>query len=150
MDAKTIEQEITRLMKEIAGAKALLDEMEREHREKERSFILGLIEVCDAFERVFAHALRGNIAATKEGNALLDSFRMIYELLENELSLQGVTAMEDVSGAFSPLLHKAAGTKHDSKLPEGTIIEIVKRGYVWGDGPIRKPEVMVSSRKLDT
>ena len=114
-------------------------------REQERGLagidlISKVLALADDFDRAIdtrPDELAGN--AWAEGIAAID--RKLRSLLESE----GVTAVESSSGtAFDPREHEAIASIPGTGLPDGVIVEEVRRGYRLRDRLIRPALVAVA------
>ena len=114
-------------------------------REQERGLaaidlISKVLALADDFDRAIdtrPAELADN--AWAEGIAAID--RKLRSLLESE----GVTAVESSSGtAFDPREHEAIASIPDTGLPDGVIVEEVRRGYRLRDRLIRPALVAVA------
>jgi molecular chaperone GrpE len=70
---------------------------------------------------------------------------MVAGQLRNFLREQGVEEFEAVGQPFDPNLHDAVAQEPSAKVPEGTIISQVRRGYRLRDRLLRPASVVVST-----
>lgn len=138
-----IHEDICRLMCETASATHAAGEQSRQHRDEMRGHLLSLLEVADAFERVFANIEKRKGELTKSTRAWISNFRAIRRLLGRVLGDQGVTQIENLDQGFDPHWHKVAETVDDPTKQDGTIVGESVRGYVWHGELLRKCEVVV-------
>jgi len=140
---EVIERDLRRLTRELAEVRFSVMEGEKQHQAQVRALLLGLLEALDAFNRVF----RGIHAKADQVTPLMrrwvGNFRTVRRLVEEVLSQQGVTRIENLDQGFDPRWHKVAYTVFDLSRPEGMIVEEVKSGYVWQNQLLRKAEVGV-------
>jgi molecular chaperone GrpE len=141
-----IEQDMRRLMRELAEARFALSEQERASEAATKQLLLSLLEVLDAFDRVFNNIGRKQEQITKQMKIWISNFRTLNSLLEKLLTEQGVTAIEILEPQFNPHWHTVAELVEEPARPEGEIIEVFKRGYVWRGQVLRKAEVIVAAR----
>lgn len=138
-----IHEDICRLMREVATARHAAGEQARQHRDEMRRHLLNLLDLADAFERVFANIERKKGELTKSTKAWISNFRTIKRLLGRVLSDQGVKQIENLNQGFDPHWHKVAETVDDATKQDGTIVGESVRGYVWHGELLRKCEVVV-------
>ncbi len=101
-----------------------------------------LLPVIDAFEiALYSSSLNSQQKEITKGFELL--FGELYETLKNE----GMQEIE-VKGKFDPYTQEVLLTKPSEK-PEGTVIEVVRKGYTFKNILIRPASVIVSSGKKD-
>jgi molecular chaperone GrpE len=96
-----------------------------------------LIPVVDDLERAL------EAAATHEADKLEDGVRLVARALVDALAKEGLTEVE-TEGAFDPHTQEALLTQ-PSEAPEGTVIQVLQKGYRLGDVVLRPARVIVSS-----
>ncbi len=138
-----IEQGIRQLMLQVAEDAAKVREDERERKAETRKLLLELLEVIDAFERVFRsiHAKKDDI--TPQMKIWTGNFRTVRKMLDSIVASRDVVRIENLDSGFDPQWHKVAEVVTDPEKPDGTIVEEVKAGYVWLGDVLRKTEVTV-------
>ena len=115
-------------------------EREREHFGKEvlRQFMLSLLDVVDDVERILNFV--GN-----DSSPLVEGIRAVHRKLMQLLQKEGVRPIEAVGQPFDPALHEVVSTvPADGDHPTGTIVEEVRRGYVWNGDLLRSAQVVVA------
>lgn len=118
----------------------------RERDEARRAGVEGvvarLLPVLDNFDMAMA-------AATQPGTSL-ESLRtgvsMIHGQFRSLLEELGVDVVEAAGQPFDPSLHEAVSTSLDATVPEGHVVQQVRRGYRFGDRLLRPASVVVSAR----
>jgi molecular chaperone GrpE len=98
-----------------------------------------LLPVLDDLERALAHAEAHEEAKLEEGVALVA--RSFRDVLRRE-GLEEVAA----AGKFDPHVHEALLTQPSSE-DEGTVIEVLQKGYRLGDRVLRPARVVVAAPK---
>jgi molecular chaperone GrpE len=106
-------------------------------RSGKRDLILGILETLDEFERAFKHA-------EQESESLLQGVELIYRLLKNRISAEGVLMFRSKGEMFDPKLHEAIGSVSGGQYKHGIIMEEVRSGYRWGDDILRPARVIVA------
>lgn len=96
-----------------------------------------LLPVVDDLERTLAAA-----AAHEEGN-LEDGVRLIHRALAEALAREGLVEVE-TGGTFDPHSQEAL-LSQPSEMPEGTVIQVLQKGYRLGDVVLRPARVVVSA-----
>ena len=95
-----------------------------------------LLPILDDLERAL-------VAATEhEEAALEDGVRLVHQSLENLLARQGVREI-DAEGMFDPHVHEAL-LSQPSDAAEGSVIDVVQKGYTLGDRVVRPARVVVA------
>lgn len=116
--------------------------MAREHEElRQRAaerLLRDLIPVFDDLERALgAFADSDSAAAIADGVALVH--RALWTLLERE----GVSELDPLGAAFDPHRHEAL-LSQPADAPEGTVLEVIQKGFLLGDRVLRPARVVIS------
>ena len=96
-----------------------------------------LLPVLDNLERALAAASEHDEASLEEG------VRLVHRSLRDALGREGLVEI-DADGAFDPHVHEALLTQPSNE-PEGTVIDVVEKGYRVGDRVLRPARVVVSA-----
>jgi len=137
------EQTQKRLVRLRADYDNLRKRIDRERKEFElyANFALvgRLLPVMDNLERALA-------AAANDGGdaALLEGLVMIHRQLTDQLSNEGLTAIDALGRSFDPNLHDAVVTEPSTGFPPNTIMEELQKGYLFQDRVLRAAMVKVS------
>ncbi len=73
-----------------------------------------------------------------------DGLRLTLQRLDQILRDRGVEAMRLLGRPLDPRLARAIGTVPNHAVTEGTVVEEVRTGFLWGDVVLRTAEVIVS------
>ena len=138
-----VEADMRHLFKELAEARLSLSEGERKEEDRVDKVLLGILEACDAFERVFRAIHTKQDQVNRQMKIWIGNFRTIKRLLETLLRDQDVKPIENLDGGFDPHWHKITETVPDPSRLDGTVVEEVRRGYIRGKKILRKSEVVV-------
>jgi molecular chaperone GrpE (heat shock protein) len=138
-----VEADMRHLFKELAEARLSLSEAGRQEEGRVDKILLGVLEACDAFERIFRtiHAKQDQV--NRQMKIWIGNFRTIKRLLDTLLRDQDVKSIENLDGGFDPHWHKITETVSDPSKLDGTVVEEVRRGYIRGKKILRKSEVVV-------
>ncbi len=101
--------------------------------------ITELLPVIDNFERAISSA--GESADT---SSYAKGVEMIFRQLEGVLKAEGLTAMEAEGTPFNPEFHQAIMQVESEEYEEGTVVEVVQKGYLLKDKVLRPAMVKVS------
>jgi molecular chaperone GrpE len=96
-----------------------------------------LLPVLDDLER----ALGAFESAEKE--AIADGVALVHRALWTLLEREGVAEVDPVGEAFDPHAHEAL-LSQPSDAPEGTVVEVIQKGFTLGDRVLRPARVVVS------
>jgi molecular chaperone GrpE len=98
-----------------------------------------LLPVLDDLERALAAAEQHEEATLEEG------VRLVHRELESALRREGLAEIE-TNGRFDPHVHEAL-LSQPSDRDEGSILEVVQKGYRLGDRVVRPARVVVAAAK---
>ena len=112
------------------------DQQELAARAHER-LVKELVPVLDDLERALEAA-----AAHEEGK-LEDGVRLVHRSLADALAKEGLREIA-TEGAFDPHTQEAL-LSQPSDADEGTIIQVLQKGYALGDRVVRPARVVISS-----
>ena len=97
-----------------------------------------LLPILDDLERALL------AAAEHEEAALEDGVRLVHRSLATLLERQGLQPI-DTDGMFDPHVHEAL-LSQPSEADEGSVIDVVQKGYRLGDRVLRPARVVVAAR----
>ena len=140
-----IVEDIEIKLRELAVAKNKIDEIEREYQSNRTKRLLELLEVMDAFERVFGNIKTKKDACTRQMNIWVGNFRTVYRLLTRVLADEGVAPIENLDQGFDPAWHEVFEKVYDPEQPSGTIVSEIRRGYVLHGKLLRRSSVVVTT-----
>lgn len=119
----------------------------RSMREKEaaarlvrENMLIEFLPVIDNIELGINAAL-----AHKADKAFIDGYRMVSDQLTAALARFGLKAQEAEGVQFDPNLHEAIQQVPSADHPAGTVLSVVRKGYLSGDAVLRPAQVLVSS-----
>jgi molecular chaperone GrpE len=96
-----------------------------------------LLPILDDLERAL-------VAATEHQEAALeDGVRLVHQSLAQLLRKQGLAEI-DADGMFDPHVHEAL-LSQPSEAAEGSVIDVVQKGYKLGDRVVRPARVVVAA-----
>jgi hypothetical protein len=82
--------------------------------------------------------------------SLLKGYTLCQEVLDEALGRIGVRPMDCCGRTFDPVTMKAVDIEHKSEAPGGTVLEIYRQGYWWGETAYRPAEVKVAAEQEQT
>lgn len=137
-----LRQERDRHLRTLADFKNYRRHVEREGDKLaeagKRELILPLLAVIDDLE----HALQW---ASKREKPLADGLRNILQKLLALLENHGVRPFDSVGKMFTPELHKAVAVAKRKDVEPGTVVEELRRGYLFKNELLRPAEVRVAA-----
>ena len=137
-----VEKDTRNLLRKLSESSFALSEQEKRGHQEVKQMLLSILDVLDAFERVFRNAEAKKDQMTDQMKKWITSFRTVYRMLKQMLADKNVTRIENLDQGFDPHWHTIAETVVDASKPEGAIVEELKTGYVWQNALLRKTEVI--------
>jgi molecular chaperone GrpE len=104
--------------------------------------IVELLPILDDLERALA------AAEDHQEAQLEDGVRLVHRSLEGLLERHGVSSIE-TDGKFDPHVHEALLTQ-PSEAEEGSVIDVVQKGYKLGERVVRPARVVVAAPQEET
>ena len=132
-DLKRVAAEFENYRKRVARDQESLVARAHERLVKE------LLPVLDDLERALAAAEEHEEAKLEEG------VRLVHRELAAALRREGLAEI-DTDGHFDPHVHEAL-LSQPSDAEEGSVIEVVQKGYTLGDRVVRPARVVVAASK---
>lgn len=107
------------------------------------SVLLEFLPVADACERALesmgqSEGVTGDLEQYHEGVELL------YKQLLDTFSRVGVVPIESMGKPFDPHLHEALSRQEDGECKQDTVIQELRRGYLFKDKLLRPAQVIVA------
>jgi molecular chaperone GrpE len=151
LEAAKAEQEQwrDRFLRKAAEMENFRKRSERERLEgaflTKSSVLIEFLPVMDACERAL-----DSLREEDGGDVRLQKYRegveLLYKQLGNTLNRLGVTALEAKGLPFDPHLHEALTHLETADCEENTVVEELRRGYLFKDRLLRPAQVVVASR----
>lgn len=105
--------------------------------EGKREVLLSLLGVVDDLENALRWTGHGE-------EALVKGISAIHQKLVALLGVHGVRSFDAVGKAFTPDLHEAVAVVKRPTVEPGTVVEVLRQGYLWKDELFRAAQVQVS------
>lgn len=106
---------------------------------KFRDLILTVLPLMDELDKAAEH-----LPADLKENHWATGVLQIKEKFEKTLAKEGIQRMEVLGKQFNPKLHNAVEMVKDGKKEPGTIVEVVREGYLLNGSPLRVANVKVA------
>ncbi|MCX7919987.1 MAG: nucleotide exchange factor GrpE [bacterium] len=100
-----------------------------------------ILPVLDNFDRALAAMLT---SIPNEYTSFSEGMQLVYKQFIDILTKHNITQMECVGKPFNPQFHEAVMVVPTAEFPEDTVIEEIRKGYLWNDKVIRPAMVKVS------
>jgi molecular chaperone GrpE len=127
---------LTRLMVRCAALEQRLHDERSARVAALRELLGGLLEVCDALERMSRQA--------PDHDRQQRSLDMVVRLLRQRLSRAGVVAMNLVGMVPDPSIADIEASETHPDLPDETVVSHSTTGYLWNEEVLRRARVVVS------
>jgi len=135
-DLKRVAAEFENYRKRVARDQESLVARAHERLVKE------LLPVLDGLERAMEAAVRHSEGDSQK---LEEGVRLVHRELAAALQREGLAEI-DTDGRFDPHVHEAL-LSQPSDAAEGSVIEVVQKGYTLGDRVVRPARVVVAAPK---
>src|ERR687892_622984 len=135
-------------MTEKSPTKAELSERLEQVEVERDEYLADLKRVAAEFENYRKRAVRDDLeraleaAAEHEEAKLEEGVRLVPRELRDALAKEGLVEIE-TNGSFDPHVHEALLTQPSAE-DEGSIIEVIQKGYRLGDRVVRPARVVIS------
>lgn len=102
-----------------------------------REIILSLLDIIDDMEKALQWAGNGELTMMK-------GVRNIYQKLLALLETLGVLPFDSAGTLFNHHLHEAVGVAEHEDIAPGTVVDELRRGYLWKNELLRPAQVRVA------
>ena len=99
-----------------------------------------LLPVLDNFEMALAAATAPNTSI----ESLQSGVAMIFQQLKAAMSEAGLQEVDATGASFDPNLHEAISQRETTEVPEGQVVQQVRKGYRLRDRLLRPASVVVA------
>ena len=137
-----LQQHIVEYLSQVHDLQRQLADKEQERQDQLREFLLGQIELLDAFERKEAN-LREKYEDGLEALKIINSYGTIQKRVLQQLSRHGVSRITFPENRLIIGLSKVMETEPDASKPNDTIISVINHGYLRGNMILREAELIV-------
>jgi molecular chaperone GrpE len=107
------------------------------------SLLEKLIPILDNFDMALAAA---GSAQTNTAQSLQAGIAMIYQQLKNVLTEAGLQEIDASNQAFDPNWHEAVSQQESVEMPEGQVLQQLRKGYKLRDRLLRPAGVVVAKK----
>lgn len=135
----TDRERLVRLRADFENFKKRVErERDASRRHASAGLVSRLLPVLDNFERAFSSEL-----PSEDGRAFQQGVALIFRQLLDELRRDGLVSVDSLGQIFDPRLHEAVDTVRMQGMPENTVVEEIRRGYLLHDRLLRPAQVRV-------
>ena len=107
------------------------------------SLLQEFLPIVDAFERALESMDQGK-GALNELDQYYEGVELLYKQLLDTLGRGGVVPIESEGQPFDPHLHEALSRKESPDYEEDTVIQELRRGYLFKERLLRPAQVIVA------
>jgi len=119
-----------------------LREREEGLRYGHQNLVKELLSTVDNLDRAIDHVRKSE---GEDFESLLKGVELVRKELLAALAKFEVAEIEALGKSFDPALHEAMAQAPDSSVPQGTVIDVLQKGYQLRDRLIRPVRVVVSA-----
>jgi molecular chaperone GrpE len=107
------------------------------------SLLQKLVPVLDNFDMALAAAQTGQGEAAQ---SLLTGIQMIYTQFKSALAEGGLEEVDATGQTFDPKLHEAISQRETGEVPEGQVVQQLRKGYKLRERLLRPASVIVAKQ----
>lgn len=107
------------------------------------SLLQKLLPVLDSFEMALAAA---QTAKDEKMSSLQAGINMVQSQLKNILAESGLEEIDATGKPFDPTLHEAVSQQETADVPEGHVVQQVRKGYKLRERLLRPASVVVAKK----
>lgn len=149
MQKALLRDKLVYFQKRLVELTSEVDTSKKRCQEAEEDFLLELFGVADAFENIFNHLAEKQPSRDKATQRAIKSFQAIQRKLLRILADKGAVQITLLDNKAQIGLCQIIETRMVTDQDEGTILAIIKNGYLYGDKVLRPMEVVtVANKKL--
>lgn len=139
-----LREKLIGFQRKIADLKRKLDRQEQDFSDRETQLLSGFFEVMDAFEILEANLESKKESLDKPARMMKKNIQSISKKLYRTFTSNGIEQIRFKEGEVDMTQCKIIDTRQNPDLPEETLLEIVKNGYIntRDDKVLRKAEVI--------
>lgn len=113
-------------------------ELDDERRYADLRLLTDLLPVLDNIQRAIDAAAKNH-----EGGSLLEGFKLVRQQLDTVLGQHNCTQIEAQGKPFDPNLHEAVSQMPAPGQTPGTVLHVVREGFLLHDRVIRPAQVII-------
>ncbi len=143
-EASESRDKVLRTLAEMDNLRKRLEKEKRDYCDfANKEFMSDLLPVLDNFDRALAAV---DPASRGESDPYRLGIEMIYKQLEEVLKSQGLEEIKALGEKFDPFFHEAVQEEETDDYPDGTILEVLLKGYLFRGKLLRAAVVKVSHK----
>lgn len=111
------------------------------------SLIQKLIPLLDNFDMALAAVQNGQTGAAS--SSLQSGINMILQQFKSALTEAGLEEVDATGQPFDPNLHEAISQQETAEVPEGHVVQQLRKGYKLRDRLLRPASVIIAKKPAD-
>jgi len=111
------------------------------------SLIQKLIPLLDNFDMALAAVQNGQTGAAS--SSLQSGINMILQQFKSALTEAGLEEVDATGKPFDPNLHEAVSQQETAEVPEGHVVQQLRKGYKLRDRLLRPASVIIARKPAD-
>ena len=111
------------------------------------SLIQKLIPLLDNFDMALAAVQNGQTGAAS--SSLQSGINMILQQFKSALTEAGLEEVDATGQPFDPNLHEAVSQQETAEVPEGHVVQQLRKGYKLRDRLLRPASVIIAKKPTD-
>jgi len=111
------------------------------------SLIQKLIPLLDNFDMALAAVQNGQTGAAS--SSLQSGINMILQQFKSALTEAGLEEVDATGQPFDPNLHEAVSQQETAEVPEGHVVQQLRKGYKLRDRLLRPASVIIARKPAD-
>jgi molecular chaperone GrpE len=123
-----------------------LKDREESLRYGHQNLVKDLLSTVDNLDRAIDHVRKGG---AEDFEGLLKGVELVRKELLGALAKYEVAEIEAQGRLFDPALHEAMAQAPDDSVPQGTVLEVLQKGYQLRDRLVRPARVVVAGAEQD-
>jgi len=144
-EAREWQDRYMRKAAEFENYRKRMDKEKSELRISAQSTILrDILPVLDGFDRALKYFSETDSGGTEHARQWREGVELLCRQVTDTLAQTGVAPIETEGKLFDPYIHEALSRYETSKAAEGTIVQEVRRGYMFKDSLLRPSQVIVA------
>ena len=110
------------------------------------ALIASLLPILDNFEAAMAATTAAQEGHDSNVQSLQEGVTMIHQQLKKALAEAGLEEVDAVGQVFDPNFHEAVSQQESKDVPEGQVLQQIRKGYKLRDRLIRPATVVVAKK----
>lgn len=107
--------------------------------------LVHLLPIVDELDLAVSHLEKNGVGPNENvADSWVEGVRLIQRKLAGFLESEGVTRIESLGEPFNPELHEAVGIAQVGDADSGSIVEVLRQGYLLHDRVVQVAQVVVN------